>query len=99
MRRIFSVLVGDGPKWISVFSIYCNNGVRWKILVQSLEEVAGHFLAENVETMTERAVAIIKEVRPSHMTFYFQVGAAPHDVAVHSMERWVGEVMPGIEKA
>ena len=39
--------------------------------------------------MTERTVAIIKEVLPSHLTFYFQVGAAPHDVAVHSMERWV----------
>lgn len=49
--------------------------------------------------MTERTVAIIKEVLPSHLTFYFQVGAVPHDVAVHSMERWVGEIMPGIEKA
>ena len=65
----------------------------------TLEEAAGHVLAGNVETVTERAVAIIKEVRPSHMTFYFQVGAVAHEVAAHSMERWVGEVMPSIEKA
>lgn len=65
----------------------------------TLEEAAGHVLAGNVETVTERAVAIIKEVRPSHMTFYFQVGGVAHEVAAHSMERWVGEVMPSIEKA
>jgi hypothetical protein len=64
-----------------------------------LEEAAGHVLAGNVETVTERAVAIIKEVRPSHMTFYFQVGGVAHEVAAHSMERWVGEVMPSIERA
>ncbi|MBL4721712.1 MAG: LLM class flavin-dependent oxidoreductase [Alphaproteobacteria bacterium] len=65
----------------------------------SLEEAAEHVLAGDVETVTERAVAIIRAVRPSHMTFYFQVGAVSQETAVRSMERWMTEVVPNIEKA
>jgi alkanesulfonate monooxygenase SsuD/methylene tetrahydromethanopterin reductase-like flavin-dependent oxidoreductase (luciferase family) len=65
----------------------------------SLAEAAEHVLAGDVKTVTERAVAIIREVRPSHMTFYFQVGAVPQETAIRSMERWVNEVIPSIEKA
>ena len=99
MRRIFAVLVGDRRKWISVFSIYCNNGVRWKISEPSSGRSGGLFSSGKFKTMAERKVASIKGVRPSHMTFYFKVGAAMHDVAENSVERRVGEVMPSIENA
>jgi len=65
----------------------------------TLEEAAGHILAGDVETVTERALAIIRAVRPAHIVFYFKVGAVAHETAVRSMELWAGEVMPRIEKA
>lgn len=65
----------------------------------TLEESRARILAGDPETVTERAVEIIRRIRPSHITFYWDVGDVEPKDAIRSMELWVGEVIPGIEKA
>ncbi len=65
---------------------------------QSLEDVADQILCGDVESVTERLVTLLREVRPSHITFYFQVGDLSGKEAIANMERWAKYVIPGIEK-
>jgi len=65
----------------------------------TLEDAKQHVLAGEPEQVTEKLVRILKEIRPSHMTFYFQVGDIPLKQALESMRLFVEEVIPGVEKA
>jgi alkanesulfonate monooxygenase SsuD/methylene tetrahydromethanopterin reductase-like flavin-dependent oxidoreductase (luciferase family) len=65
----------------------------------SLDEIQNNIMAGDVETVTERAVTLLREVRPCHVTFYFQVGDIERELVARSMERFVKDVVPGIERA
>ena len=65
----------------------------------SLDDIADNLIVGDVETCIERAAQELTEVRPDHMAIYFQVGDMELKPVLGSMERWMGEVVPGIEKA
>ena len=65
----------------------------------SLDDIAANLIVGDVETCVERAAEEFRRVRPDHMAIYFQVGDMELKHALGSMERWMGEVVPGIEKA
>jgi hypothetical protein len=49
--------------------------------------------------VAERMVELIREVRPYHLALYSQLGDLPKRLAMRSMERFMAEVVPLIEKA
>lgn len=65
----------------------------------SFEELRSNMLVGDAGEVTRRLVEFIRILRPTHMSFYFQVGGIPLAEAIRSMERFAGEVVPGIEKA
>ncbi|MCG8546570.1 MAG: LLM class flavin-dependent oxidoreductase [Alphaproteobacteria bacterium] len=65
----------------------------------SLSDVYEQILCGDVESVTERLVTLLREIRPSHITFYFQVGDLSGKEAIRNMERWATDVIPGVEKA
>ncbi len=65
----------------------------------TLEEIERNIMAGDPETVTTRLVTLIREIRPTHVTFYFQVGDIERDLAARSMERFVRDVVPGVERA
>ncbi|MDP6388945.1 MAG: LLM class flavin-dependent oxidoreductase [Alphaproteobacteria bacterium] len=64
----------------------------------SLDEIQDNIMAGDVETVTRRAVTLLREIRPTHLTCYFQVGGIDRDTARRSMERFLEDVVPGIER-
>jgi alkanesulfonate monooxygenase SsuD/methylene tetrahydromethanopterin reductase-like flavin-dependent oxidoreductase (luciferase family) len=64
-----------------------------------LEEVFDQILCGDAEGVAERLVTLLREIRPSHITFYFQVGDVSGKEAIRNMERWASDVVPMVEKA
>ena len=64
-----------------------------------LEEVFEQILCGDAEGVAERLVTLLREIRPSHITFYFQVGGISGKKAIRNMERWARDVVPMVEKA
>ncbi len=52
----------------------------------------------DVDTCIARGVEQITKTGASHIAMYFNVGDFGHERARRSLERFVTEVMPGIEK-
>ena len=65
----------------------------------SLEELMAVVPVGDPHTVAERMVALIREVRPYHLALYSQLGDLPKALAMRSMERFVKEVVPLMEKA
>ena len=64
----------------------------------SLDEIQNSIMAGDVETVTQRAVNLLRKIRPTHLTCYFQVGNIDRATARRSMERFLNDVVPGIER-
>jgi alkanesulfonate monooxygenase SsuD/methylene tetrahydromethanopterin reductase-like flavin-dependent oxidoreductase (luciferase family) len=63
-----------------------------------LETIVQNLIVGDVATCIERCVAHIRAVRPVHMALYFALGDMPQREVLRSIERFAGEVIPGIEK-
>ena len=64
----------------------------------SIDEIVDNLLIGDAETVAEKVVNEIRQVRPIHLASFFQVGRFPHDRAMRSIERFADEVMPAVEK-
>jgi alkanesulfonate monooxygenase SsuD/methylene tetrahydromethanopterin reductase-like flavin-dependent oxidoreductase (luciferase family) len=64
-----------------------------------IEELAGHLLIGDAETVAERLAALIDAARPAHMLLHFQAGASPQKLALRSIEAFASKVRPMLEKA
>lgn len=65
---------------------------------QTLEEIMGSQMIGDVETCIERGVEEIRRTGVNHIALYFQIGDYDHKRARRSLERFITEVVPGIEK-
>lgn len=65
----------------------------------SLEQMADNLLVGDCETIAERLCAELRAARPSHMMFHFQVGASSQASALDTMERFMSDIKPMVEKA
>ncbi len=65
---------------------------------QTLEQIVASQMIGNVETCIQRGVEEIRRTGVNHISLYFQLGDYPHKKAMRSLERFIGEVIPGIEK-
>ncbi len=64
----------------------------------SIENIVDNLIIGDVETCIEKCVDLIRRVRPVHIASFFQAGGFPHAATMRSIERFAGEVIPGIEK-
>ena len=84
---------------------------RLPVIVLSASPYAQNCLAEGANFLVqkpfdlevlllciERCLAHIRAVRPVHMALYFALGDMPQREVLRSIERFAGEVIPGIEK-
>jgi alkanesulfonate monooxygenase SsuD/methylene tetrahydromethanopterin reductase-like flavin-dependent oxidoreductase (luciferase family) len=65
----------------------------------SLEEMARHMLVGSAETIAERMAEEIRRAQPCHYLLQFQAGESAQRLALASIERFAGEVLPLLEKA
>jgi alkanesulfonate monooxygenase SsuD/methylene tetrahydromethanopterin reductase-like flavin-dependent oxidoreductase (luciferase family) len=65
----------------------------------SLEEMAKHMLVGSAETIAERMAEEIRRAQPCHYLLQFQAGDSSQSLALASIERFAGEVLPLLEKA
>lgn len=65
----------------------------------SLEEMAAHMLVGSAETIAERMAEEIRRAQPCHYLLQFQAGDSRQSLALASIERFAGEVLPLLEKA
>jgi len=63
-----------------------------------LEELAAGIPVGDPDTVAERIINQMEMVRPTHIAFYFQVGDMDPAKVERGMERFMGEVVPRIEK-
>ncbi len=63
-----------------------------------LEQMADNLLVGDVETIAERLVEEIRQARPSHVMFHFQVGGSSYAKALKSIELFASEIRPAVEK-
>jgi alkanesulfonate monooxygenase SsuD/methylene tetrahydromethanopterin reductase-like flavin-dependent oxidoreductase (luciferase family) len=78
-----------------------DNGMMREIPVEgepSIDDIVKNLIIGDVETCIEKCVAEIQQVGAVHTAMFFQVGNFPHRAAMRSLERFAGEVIPGIEK-
>lgn len=64
-----------------------------------LEDLEAAIPVGDVETVAERVLAQIRLLRPRHIAFYFQVGDMERRKVMRAMERFMGEVVPLLERA
>ncbi len=64
-----------------------------------IEQMARNLAVGDPDTVAERLLHQIRIVRPTHIAFYFQVGDMDRAKVMRSMERFMGEVVPRLEKA
>jgi alkanesulfonate monooxygenase SsuD/methylene tetrahydromethanopterin reductase-like flavin-dependent oxidoreductase (luciferase family) len=64
-----------------------------------LERILENLPIGDAEHVAERLAAEIRAARPSHLCFNFHVGDVPHRTALRSMERFMSEVRPRLERA
>lgn len=65
---------------------------------QTLEQILDSQMIGDVETCIQRGVEEIRKTGVDHIALYFQLGDYDHARARRSLERFVTEVVPGIEK-
>lgn len=65
---------------------------------QSIDEILASQMIGDVETCIARGVEEIRRTGVEHIALYFQIGAFEHRRAMRSLDRFITEVMPGIEK-
>ena len=56
-------------------------------------------LVGDPETVAERMAGLIRAAEPVHMLLQFQAGDSPLALALRSIERFAGEVVPRLERA
>jgi alkanesulfonate monooxygenase SsuD/methylene tetrahydromethanopterin reductase-like flavin-dependent oxidoreductase (luciferase family) len=64
-----------------------------------LERILDNLPIGDAEHVAERLAAEIRAVRPAHLCFNFHVGDVPHRAALRSMELFMSEVRPRLERA
>jgi alkanesulfonate monooxygenase SsuD/methylene tetrahydromethanopterin reductase-like flavin-dependent oxidoreductase (luciferase family) len=62
------------------------------------ERIGPNMMAGDANMVAERLVEEIELYGPSHLNIYFSVGDVPHATAMRSMERWMNEVVPLVER-
>ena len=65
---------------------------------QTMEQILASQMIGDVETCIARGVEEIRRTGVDHIALYFQVGDYPHRKSMRSLERFITEVVPGIEK-
>jgi len=65
---------------------------------QTLEQILDSQMIGDVETCIQRGVEEIRKTGVNHISLYFQIGDYPHARAMRSLERFITEVIPGIER-
>jgi alkanesulfonate monooxygenase SsuD/methylene tetrahydromethanopterin reductase-like flavin-dependent oxidoreductase (luciferase family) len=78
-----------------------DNGMMQELPIEgepSIDEIVENLIIGDVETCIEKCVAEIRDVGAVHSAMFFQVGNFPHAAAMRSLERFAGEVIPGVEK-
>lgn len=65
---------------------------------QSMDQILASQMIGDVETCIARGVEEITRTGVNHIALYFQVGDYPNANALRSLERFVTEVIPGIER-
>lgn len=65
---------------------------------QTMEEILASQMIGDVETCIARGVEEIRKTDVNHISLYFQIGDYPHKKARRSLERFISEVVPGIER-
>lgn len=65
----------------------------------SIKQILDSQMIGDVETCIARGVEEIRKTGVNHISLYFQLGDFAHAKARRSLERFIGEVVPGIEKA
>ena len=78
-----------------------DNGMMREIPAEgepSIDDIVENLIIGDVETCIEKCVVEIQQVGAVHTAMFFQVGNFPHRAAMRSLERFAGEVIPGIEK-
>jgi len=64
-----------------------------------LDEFTASVLVGDADTVAERMAGLIRAAEPVHMLLQFQAGASPLSLALRSIERFAGEVVPRLERA
>jgi len=64
-----------------------------------LDVLANSLLVGDAASVAERMAALIRAAEPVHMLLQFQAGASPFSMALRSIERFAGEVVPMLERA
>jgi hypothetical protein len=65
---------------------------------QTMEQILSSQMIGDVDTCIERGVDEIRKTGVNHISLYFQIGDYAHNKARRSLERFIGEVVPGIER-
>lgn len=65
---------------------------------QTIEQYAANTVVGDVEEVAERIVKDLRRLNPTHYACNFQFGCLPLNRARRSMERFVSEVLPLVEK-
>ncbi len=64
-----------------------------------LDVLARSLLVGDATSVAERMAALIRAAEPVHMLLQFQAGASPFAMALRSIERFAGDVVPMLERA
>jgi len=64
----------------------------------SIETIKANLMIGNVEQVAEKLVKELRVLKPSHMCFYVQLGDFPHAQTLKTMERFVSDVLPLVER-
>ena len=64
----------------------------------SLDDIADNLLVGDCETIAERLTEEIRQSRPTHMMFHFQVGASDYKQALRTMELFATDIRPMVEQ-
>ena len=65
---------------------------------QTMEQILSSQMIGDVDTCIERGVDEIRKTGVNHISLYFQIGDYARNKARRSLERFIGEVVPGIER-
>jgi len=65
---------------------------------QSIEQYTNNIVVGDVQQVAERIVKDLRQLNPTHYACNFQFGCMPLERAKRSMERFVSEVLPLVEK-
>lgn len=64
-----------------------------------IDALAASLLVGDAASVAERMAALIRAAEPVHMLLQFQAGASPLAMALRSIERFAGDVVPMLERA